>query len=26
MTIAQRIIAAICAPYTINGQNIMIGA
>jgi diguanylate cyclase (GGDEF)-like protein len=26
MVVAQRIIAAICAPYAINGQNIMIGA
>lgn len=26
MTIAQRIIDAICAPYSINGQNILIGA
>ena len=26
MGVAQRIIAAICAPYSINGQNIVIGA
>jgi diguanylate cyclase (GGDEF)-like protein len=26
MGLAQRIIAAICAPYVINGQNIIIGA
>jgi diguanylate cyclase (GGDEF)-like protein len=26
MGLAQRIIAAICAPYIINGQNIIIGA
>ena len=26
MALAQRIIAAICAPYAINGQNIVIGA
>ena len=26
MAVAQRIIAAICAPYTISGQNIIIGA
>jgi len=26
MTVAQRIIAAICAPYVINQQNIIIGA
>ena len=26
MAVAQRIIAAICAPYSINGQNIVIGA
>ena len=26
MGLAQRIIAAICAPYAINGQNIIIGA
>jgi diguanylate cyclase (GGDEF)-like protein len=26
MAVAQRMIAAICAPYTINGQNIVIGA
>ncbi len=26
MAMAQRIIAAICAPYAINGQNIVIGA
>jgi diguanylate cyclase (GGDEF)-like protein len=26
MMLAQRIIAAICAPYSINGQNIVIGA
>jgi diguanylate cyclase (GGDEF)-like protein len=26
MALAQRIIAAICAPYFINGQNIIIGA
>jgi diguanylate cyclase (GGDEF)-like protein len=26
MAMAQRMIAAICAPYTINGQNIVIGA
>ncbi|HEY1475906.1 MAG TPA: EAL domain-containing protein [Pseudolabrys sp.] len=26
MALAQRLIAAICAPYTINRQNIMIGA
>jgi diguanylate cyclase (GGDEF)-like protein len=26
MAIAQRMIAAICAPYAINGQNIVIGA
>ena len=26
MTIAQRVITAICAPYSINGQNIIIGA
>jgi diguanylate cyclase (GGDEF)-like protein len=26
MTVAQRVITAICAPYSINGQNIVIGA
>jgi diguanylate cyclase (GGDEF)-like protein len=26
MAVAQRIIAAICTPYSINGQNIVIGA
>ncbi len=26
MAVAQRIIAALCAPYAINGQNIIIGA
>jgi diguanylate cyclase len=26
MAVAQRIISAICAPYSINGQNIIIGA
>jgi len=26
LAVAQRIIAAICAPYSINGQNIIIGA
>jgi diguanylate cyclase (GGDEF)-like protein len=26
MSLAQRLIAAICAPYAINGQNIIIGA
>jgi diguanylate cyclase (GGDEF)-like protein len=26
MAVAQRMIAAICAPYAINGQNIVIGA
>ena len=26
MALAQRIIGAICAPYIINGQNIIIGA
>jgi diguanylate cyclase (GGDEF)-like protein len=26
MAVAQRVISAICAPYSINGQNIIIGA